>query len=561
MNGSGRWRFIRIGMRWRDLDGAERESRRAGDPSEPDPAPGVSLRRGALKAIFWQRRRNGVSSMTNDWLLVIGRTVVHIDIKGGCSLTAPFAAYRRLATGASLHEAELRERLRLLEEALPPGSPEVAQAEEWLAGLGEPMPPARAEEAAALLALAERFGERQESSADPMTRAQRALRRRLPFFSALLLRVQAVPVTGAGTATIDRWGRLFYDPGWLGELTVNAAMAVVYHELSHLLRLHHLRGERLGETGALWNIACDLEVNDDLPLDFPLPPGALTPARLGLESGCLAEEYFALLKERPELVPPQAGVTVGGGSCGSGAGGEPAPWETADPAQEAGRGGERWWLSTIELESIAAAAADELRNRWSGHFGSWSRWAGWPAQPSRDWRRELALAVRAVFAHASGASDYSYGRPSRRASVAGPVVLPSVVAHRSEVAIVVDTSASMSDDQLARALGEIDAILRANGRQPATVYAVDTKVKAVSRAASARQVRLAGRGGTNMVEGIRAALRSRPRPGLIILLTDGDTPWPIDAPPVPVIVGLIRRDGRPYGGIPAWARTVLVPAG
>ncbi len=80
------------------------------------------------------------------------------------------------------------------------------------------------------------------------------------------------------------------------------------------------------------------------------------------------------------------------------------------------------------------------------------------------------------------------------------------------------------------------------------------------RVARADQVRLAGGGGTDMGAGIEAAARLRPRPDVVVVLTDGMTPWP-DEPPrgVRVVVGVLTSE---YGGdesaVPAWARSVLI---
>ena len=72
-----------------------------------------------------------------------------------------------------------------------------------------------------------------------------------------------------------------------------------------------------------------------------------------------------------------------------------------------------------------------------------------------------------------------------------------------------------------------------------------------------RDVRLAGGGGTDMRVGIRAAHQQRPRPDVIVVFTDGHTPWP-DAPPPgsAMIAALLGRDRRDLPPTPAWATRV-----
>jgi predicted metal-dependent peptidase len=86
-------------------------------------------------------------------------------------------------------------------------------------------------------------------------------------------------------------------------------------------------------------------------------------------------------------------------------------------------------------------------------------------------------------------------------------------------------------------------------------------VHAVRRVVSSRQVTLAGGGGTDMGRGIAAAAELRPRPSIIIVLTDGFTPWPPQPPPgARVIVGLLTQAETHFGvpSGPEWARTILI---
>lgn len=151
--------------------------------------------------------------------------------------------------------------------------------------------------------------------------------------------------------------------------------------------------------------------------------------------------------------------------------------------------------------------------------------------------------------------EYSYRRPSRRAL--DDVILPTLQRPIPDVAIVVDTSGSMDDDLLGRALAEVEGVLKRAGLRQVRVLAVDTDVHAVRNVTRASQIRLAGGGGTDMGAGIAAAAALRPRPSVVIVLTDGYTPWPDRAPAgMRVVVGLLAGGWEP----PHWARTVLIEA-
>jgi predicted metal-dependent peptidase len=185
------------------------------------------------------------------------------------------------------------------------------------------------------------------------------------------------------------------------------------------------------------------------------------------------------------------------------------------------------------------------------------RWAAELLSPKVNWRRLLAAELRRAVADVAGAADYSYRRPSRRANASPGVVLPALRRPVPEVAVVCDTSGSMTDDLLAAALSEVEGLLSGLGlARQVRVLACDTAVGPVQRVSSARQVQLTGGGGTDMGTGIAAAHALRPRPAVAVVLTDGYTPWPAQAPKgMRVIAGLLGDAAR---DAPDWVRAIRV---
>ena len=124
---------------------------------------------------------------------------------------------------------------------------------------------------------------------------------------------------------------------------------------------------------------------------------------------------------------------------------------------------------------------------------------------------------------------------------------------------MVDTSGSVDDGLLAQAIGEVDGAIRGLGITglSVAVLACDAAVHTVGLVRRAADVQLIGAGGTDVAPGITAAASLRPRPEVIIVLTDGWTDWPVAPPPgTTVVAALLGRDRKDLPPTPRWAQRV-----
>lgn len=373
-----------------------------------------------------------------------------------------------------------------------------------------------------------------------------------------------------------------------------------------------------------WNIAGDLEINDDIDEEgnWTLPDTVCLPEKFGLEREKMAEEYYRRLNieercghcgseikddadnkgknnnsgndsnnEGSENSPKAQGDsdTPGGdsspmsgdsdsnsgdgesdgkcpacgsenspasGACGSAADGIAKPWE-----KDSADGG----ISEVEGELIGKKTANEIKEhsqKTRGNVpGHWERWAENILEPKINWKEQMRVAINNAMFDIAGRMDYSYRRPNRRimGSDMG-VILPGMVEPVINIAVVVDTSGSMSQTDLEMCLAEVKGILKASGAKTGiTILAVDASVHTTQRVFSAEQVTLAGGGGTDMGIGIKAADELRPRPDLIIVLTDGYTPWPQDAPASKVVIGILGSEENASGWqTPEYANVVYI---
>lgn len=387
---------------------------------------------------------------------------------------------------------------------------------------------------------------------------------RFPYLATALFAATVVEregLGGDGVAVDDRW-RLYVEPGRANAWSVGELGALLIHHTGHLVRDHAGRAETLGITAATassWSTVADAELNDDLvDAGLTMPGVAILPDDLGFERGRMAEEYFhRLLGETGRGDGPAS-------DHGSGAHGHPREWEDAGGDEAVPPG-----LSDHESDLLRASTArqmlDAVRTGQGNVPSRWQRWAEELLTPAVDWRRTLAAEIRRGVQSVAGAVDYSYRRPSRRAAAVPTVVLPALEKPVPHVAVVCDTSASMGERELGRVLAEVEGLLSSIGLRSGgiRVLAVDTDVHVARRVSSSRQVDLVGGGGTDMAHGIEAAVNARPRPSVVVVLTDGDTPWPETAPRgVRVIVGLLISGSKgrhvPASTVPTWARVIPI---
>ena len=370
-----------------------------------------------------------------------------------------------------------------------------------------------------------------------------------PYLASALFASRVISIPGTQAMVVDERWNLYVDPELVTKWPVSALGSVLVHHTGHLLRDHAGRARALGvdkETAKEWTLAADAEINDDLEENMALPGDPVTPEALGFEPGKLAEEYFRHLMDHEHDEQCE---------CGSGSDGQPRSWD------EKGVAGIPKNAAHLIRCQVASEILNHCRGKEPGSVpAGLIRWAEELLGSKVDWRKVLAAEIRQGIASIQGKVDYTYSRPSRRASIAKDYILPSLRKPIPDVAVVIDTSGSMSERQLGQVLAEVEGLLRSVGlgKERLRVLSCDADVHNVQRVSSARKVSLMGGGGTNMGAGIDAAMSLRPRPQVVVVLTDGYTPWPASPPKgAKVIVGLIEGSATSWPP-PTWARVVRI---
>lgn len=385
------------------------------------------------------------------------------------------------------------------------------------------------------------------SSSSDAPRGQAYLSRAL--FSLCTVHTDAVP-----SLSVDEGWRLYVNPDWLATTDVPTIGRELAHVLWHLLNNHAERARACGvtdESAERWHLAADMAIQD-LTASSGRAPDHLPEPLTSDDGRCpSAEELFArLLGDERYDGSADGNADRDHTDCGSGADGIPRDYEPAVSAE----------LPVLSRLEAMAVRHDVALGVGGAHPGTrcssaLQRWADSIAPPRVPWQQVLAGAARRSVTTVAGRGDYTYRRPSRRSSSTPGVVLPSQQRPVPQVAVVVDTSGSMDHRMLGRALAELDRILETlqMGENGLQVFTVDTAAYEMSRVRRAVDVDLLGGGGTDMTVGIAAAAMQRPRPELVVVFTDGYTPWP--AAPVPgmtVLAALIGPDHHSLPTTPDW---------
>lgn len=394
---------------------------------------------------------------------------------------------------------------------------------------------------------------------------------RWPYVANLLFTFKLVqtPHDQLPTMAVDAGWRLYYSPVFVLEQSPESLATVLLHECLHCLHDHADRFgalNRPSQDHPIWNIAGDAAINEVLDGEA-MPWPTVTPVRYsdlkgyGVEHGCSTEKAFFLMVDYRDAHPNER---VFAGDCGSVSGGSARSYElprldTENPSVRSEHQG-------VIRDRVAHDIVQHAKGR-GGVPGDLLRWAELLLHPRVNWREALASRIRREIASVAGRRDYVYTRPSRRQEAmrfaGSALVLPAMRQPAPpRVACVIDTSGSIAQDELRDFVGEVVGITRASGvASGVTVIACDAKAyepASIRGRGDAANLTLQGGGGTDMRVGIEAAASLKPHPHIVVVFTDGETPWP-EHPPRRVngvIVALTKESQR--ADVPPWATAITL---
>ncbi len=368
-----------------------------------------------------------------------------------------------------------------------------------------------------------------------------------PFFATLLLRTE-ITITDQVELAATNGERMFFNPQFLEQLSVEDTMAVMCHEVGHDSLLHSIRlGVRNPD---LWNQACDHAINlmlEDQGMKCPksVPGGWLADRKY---KGWAADRIYDDLRRNPPPKQPKSGA--GGMPGQNGKGGKPgAPqpgrdWlhgdvlpnpSHGDPAAQA--------AAETKAKQKVASAANMARMAGKLH-GELARMVGEFLDPKVDWTDVLRDKMLQVAKERD-----NWGRrnkrfpdiylPTRRSMKMGPMIF------------IPDTSGSMWGDDMEKICSEMAHCAAQTQPENIRVIWADTKVAGeqvfTADEFEFKALEPKGGGGTDMRVPLQYVEQYDPL--VVVLMTDGFTPWPDLDPPFELIVICTTDTPCPIGDV------------
>jgi predicted metal-dependent peptidase len=357
-----------------------------------------------------------------------------------------------------------------------------------------------------------------------ITKARARLLVRAPFIGSIALSLAWVNAPDIGTMATD--GRsIWFNPAWCEAHGVEKTMGVIAHEVFHVINRHHLRrGER---DAKLWNVAGDLLINRLLEDDkYVLPPdGVFDRERryIGLPTEIIYARLLEQHRQQAEQPSDRQSTNQASAGNGSGTGNGPDPAASdqagshtdanqVDAQKANGVSQTRHWGEVRDLtrlngqrlsptERLHAEHDLDVRIRQAaatakraGKFGTVLQEMVEIATDRVDWRDKFRMAFDGVLR-----GEVSWARPNRRFIRHG-VYLPGWRrTGAGRIAFVLDTSGSISADELSVYTAAVLGILEETGPEVVALIQCDAEVQRVETIQpgdSFDRIEVHGRGGT-----------------------------------------------------------------
>lgn len=385
---------------------------------------------------------------------------------------------------------------------------------------------------------------------DKLTKAKAKMILKMPFFATIAnyLPMVEAPWLWPPTMATDM-KTIFYHPQFVEDCSTNEIIAVICHEVMHVAYLHGTR--RGARDHRVWNLACDYAINPIL-----IDAGLKLPGKFLFEErfrNMTAQAIYAeLMKEKEKLEEMMKGLPSmsQGGQGGQGQGGgdksETIHGGVMDAPSGEGSGSVRTLEAEIKIKVNSAYAAAKSRGNVPAGIEGLIEAIG---KPSINWHEYIQTWVKG-----HNPDDYTWQRPRRTMLANHRVYMPSLEMRGAGVGVLsIDTSGSVSDDELRKYIREIVGIIEMCKPDRLILIQHDAIVQKVEEwefGDDFSSLKVKGRGGT-CIRPVFDYVANLDEPiDWMICFTDcgiGDYPKPVEAPDFPILWAATGPDNTPFG--------------
>lgn len=414
-----------------------------------------------------------------------------------------------------------------------------------------------------------------------------------PYFSSLIEHIVYRWTKNIPTMAMSKTGVCYMNEKFVDELNPKEVAFCLLHEIAgHYWREHFKRMPNDADH-FVWNIAGDLEINDSLiEAGWPMPSiEGVTCDKFGYDKHKTVEYYYDRLTNDPDAEKklekfkgkcPICAMeeSMGGGQdseeqdgegeggeqdqeSGTGGQGKSQGNSKGQQGQQGGCGHERGVMSgrcgsaadgnesgenengdgrtEAEKNRVRQQVAESMCNHAKQHGnvpGAWLREAEIILEkPKVSWKEKFARCVKNTLNYMPGLMIKTYKKFGRKQAALGysygTPVIPSTRNVIPSIIFAIDTSGSMGNDELSKAVSEANGILK-NFNSYIDFMSFDCEVAAFEKAFNINDIKknLKGGGGTSFVPIFEKIKQDKLQPDMVVIVTDGCGPAP-DVNPIP----------------------------
>lgn len=366
-----------------------------------------------------------------------------------------------------------------------------------------------------------------------------AFAREFPFWGVMSERCQfsvtASKTHHCQTACIDKFGNIIFNLDFYDTLTDKQFLFLVAHEISHFIFEHN--GRMGNREHLLWNCATDYAINLMLKYQFEKPDFLIKETLLDEKyENMTAERIYEELLKNPPPQPPKGRVFIldldgedgDSDGDGDGEGEQPGEGDTVIvrdrrvplPKKEPGKSQEQYNQEMKDYIRQAVCEAYACAKNQGCMPAGMERVIVGHLKPKVNWLQALRQRLR-MGASRKASRDITWTVPNRR-FLGAPYIFPSNIGpDQPKIAFAIDTSGSMSEQDLKQAIGELEDIRR---KFNAKVYFLDCDAGVYeSRWIDPYEPlpALQGGGGTDFAPVFQHLIEKKIRPDYCVFFTDG----------------------------------------